>query len=110
MATWVPRSLYYFTTSVKHSLLMYQELRDQGVTSSFETPKTKAKTPFSTPRVSNPPSRVFGRKMQELSKVLVGLGDTDNDVMVPKFVVNACSFIQVGFRYLNLVMIVKKKP
>jgi hypothetical protein len=64
----------------------------------MDTPKPGKKQPaFSTPGGSNAASaagRVFGRTLSELSQLLVAL-DADTDILVPKFVVGACSFIQV---------------
>ncbi len=64
----------------------------------MDTPKPGKKPAFSTPggasSAASAAGRVFGRTLSELSQLLVAL-DADTDILVPKFVVGACSFIQV---------------
>lgn len=43
--------------------------------------------------------RLFGKRLTDLSKLLVSL-DGHTDVVVPKFVVSACTYIEVGRRFL----------
>jgi hypothetical protein len=78
-----------------------KELKNAGITHKMDTPKPGKKQPaFSTPggassAASAAAGRVFGRTLSELSQLLVAL-DADTDILVPKFVVGACAFIQVG--------------
>ncbi len=77
---------------------MLKELKNAGITHKMDTPKPGKKPAFSTPGASSAANaaagRVFGRSLGELSQLLVPL-DADTDILVPKFVVGACSFIQV---------------
>ncbi len=84
---------------LKLSSLLLQELKNAGITHKMDTPKPGKKQPaFSTPggasSAASAAGRVFGRTLSELSQLLVAL-DADTDILVPKFVVGACSFIQV---------------
>jgi len=84
--------------------LVLQELKARGIDVKLETPKPPKKSlglaPFSTP--SNTPhnhavvpGRIFGRRLGDLSKLLVSLEDSqDTDVLVPKLVVSACKYIE----------------
>jgi len=82
--------------------LVLQELKSRGIDVKLETPKPPKKSlvPFSTP--SNTPhsnavipGRIFGRRLGDLSKLLVSLEDSqDTDVLVPKLVVSACKYIE----------------
>ena len=74
-----------------------------GVMHKLETPKPTKKSlvPFSTPgggggggTCPNAAGRIFGRRLTDLSQLLVGLDDF-TDILVPKFVVGACTFVQV---------------
>jgi hypothetical protein len=84
-----------------------QELKNAGITHKVDTPKPGKKQPaFSTPggasSAASAAGRVFGRTLSELSQLLVAL-DADTDILVPKFVVGACAFIQVEKLFVSLV-------
>ncbi len=85
---------------LKLSSLLLKELKNAGITHKMDTPKPGKKQPaFSTPggassSAASAAGRVFGRSLGELSQLLVAL-DADTDILVPKFVVGACAFIQV---------------
>jgi hypothetical protein len=84
--------------------LLLKELKNAGITHKMDTPKPGKKPAFSTPggasSAANAAGRVFGRTLSELSQLLVAL-DADTDILVPKFVVGACSFIQVVKTFSN---------
>eukprot|EP00092_Neocalanus_flemingeri_P040624 GFUD01044233.1.p1 GENE.GFUD01044233.1~~GFUD01044233.1.p1 ORF type:complete len:1367 (-),score=336.91 GFUD01044233.1:86-4186(-) len=86
--------------------VVLQELKGRGIDVKLETPKPPKKSlvSFSTP--SNTPhtnsvvrGRIFGRRLGDLSKLLVSLEDSqDTDVLVPKLVVSACKYIEENIR------------
>ena len=49
-----------------------------------------------TPGGKQAPSRIFKRRLGDLNKLLVSLdnGCEDTDLLIPKFVVSACKFIE----------------
>ena len=95
-----------------------QELRARDIDVKLETPKPPKKSlvPFSTPSQTPHSShssqgRIFGRRLGDLSKLLVSLNDEqvgqtvliatattpeyqETDVLVPKLVVSACKYIE----------------
>lgn len=78
--------------------IIIKELKKKGLCPNLDTPKPCKKylAPFSTPGgTSSQPTRgrVFGKRLTDLSKLLVSL-DEYTDVLVPKFVVNACTYIE----------------
>jgi len=82
--------------------LVLQELRARDIDVKLETPKPPKKSlvPFSTPSQTPHSShssqgRIFGRRLGDLSKLLVSLNDEqETDVLVPKLVVSACKYIE----------------
>jgi len=70
----------------------------------METPKPAKRSlvPFSTPGSSNTPAqqgRVFGKRLTDLSTLFVEV-EENTDLFVPKFMVNACQYIE---EHLNSV-------
>jgi len=81
--------------------LVLQELRARDIDVKLETPKPPKKSlvPFSTPSQTphnnhTAQGRIFGRRLGDLSKLLVSLNDDQTDVLVPKLVVSACKYIE----------------
>ena len=69
----------------------------------METPKPSKKSfvPFSTPATphsnqNQQPGRIFGRRLSDLSKLLVSLDEDlqETDLLVPKLIVSACKYIE----------------
>ena len=58
----------------------------------------RALTPFSTPahkgETPKAKGKVFGRRLGELTQRVVTVPNLEADLMVPKFVASACSFIE----------------
>ena len=76
-------------------------MKVRGIEVKLETPKPSKKSfvPFSTPATpgstTNHVSRLFGRRLSDLSKLLVSLDDDqETDVMVPKLMVMAGKYIE----------------
>jgi len=82
--------------------LVSEELQSRGVYDKLGTPKERRKNlvPFSTPSsnhtgYSGGSGRIFGRRLNELSKLLVSLIENqDIEVLIPKLVVSACKYIE----------------
>ena len=81
-------------------------MKVRGIEVKLETPKPAKKSfvPFSTPAANTPHGssasshhggRLFGRRLSDLSKLLVCLDEKqDIDVLVPKLIVSACKYIE----------------
>ena len=87
----------------RYFILIVQELKVRGIEVKLETPKPSKKSfvPFSTPATNTPGAnvsnsgRIFGRRLSELSKLLVSLDENqETDVLVPKLIVSACKYIE----------------
>lgn len=83
--------------------LVNQELLDRGITVVLATPRTSKKglAAFATPAREIPhlqkcvQGKVFGRRLAELTKTPVNVGtDDETSLMVAKFVVSACKYIE----------------
>ena len=78
-----------------------QELGERGIAMVVATPRNakRALTPFSTPahhkgETPKAKGKVFGRRLGELTQRAVTVPNLEADLMVPKFVVSACTFIE----------------
>jgi len=80
--------------------LVTQELAERGIAMVVATPRNtkRALTPFSTPahkgETPKAKGKVFGRRLGELTQRAVTVPRLEADLMVPKFVASACTFIE----------------
>ena len=82
------------------NVVEYQELAERGIPLVVATPRNtkRALTPFSTPahKGETPKARgkVFGKRLGELTQRAVSVPNLEADLMVPKFVDSACTYIE----------------
>ena len=81
------------------TIIKSQELADRGIAMVAATPRNKrALTPFSTPahKAETPKAKgkVFGRRLGDLTQRAVTVPNFEADLMVPKLVASACTFIE----------------